>query len=466
MTDAAPRRITEHRIIPCKEYGPIGVTPREVLGPDGRLELLPRVLGKYVDADFSGDGLRLSAKGTSGLIPLTNRITLQVRPRFPLRNLTHMVAACGYVPTMLPALRDYELTDTWSDWLLDVMADGLLTALDAVSLNGLYRTYHRRTEAGSYPHGRIDTTASMLKFSSRGINHKANFSWYERTADNPPNRCLKSAVSYLHRRYSQIPRKKGVRKRIARLAESMRVLQDVEMESYPASLDDPQVRGDVPLPATRAYYQPALQLAVAILTQRGISLDAHEGEVSMPTLLVKTEDLFEEFIRVSLKKALSGHTLLSVLDGNQKPGKVSLYEPLPEAERYALPAHETPLGHGRKPEASPDIVFRLDDGAYPLVADVKYSNAIGFTARSEVEQIVLYGHRYRSPVAMTIHPRRADVKKGLYIAGRIGSTIIAQYRVDLGADDLEAEMQEMAERVSDLIASQKPLASPERLPPA
>ncbi|MEW2346900.1 hypothetical protein AB0904_04455 [Streptomyces sp. NPDC006684] len=458
MTVAPLNLLTEPNrvIIPCKEYGPIDVAPEDVLGPDGRLALLPRVLNKYVQADFVNEGLRLSAKGTSGLIPLTDRIALQVRPRFPLRNLTHMVTVCGYVPTMLPALRDYQLTDQASDWLLDVMADALLAALDMVSLNGLLRTYRHRTEAGSYPHGRINTTASMLRYASRGVNHKAEFSWFERTADNPPNRCLKSAVALLHARYSRMPRQKGVRQRIARLAESMRVLQDVRLESRPFSLHDPQVRGDVPLPETRAHYRPALELAVAILTGRGISLDADAGNVSMPTLLVKTEDLFEEFIRVSLQKALSHHTTLSVLDGNQKPGRLRLYEGLPDAESEALPAHEKPAASGKEPDANPDIVFRFGDGTHPLVADVKYSNVKGYAERSEVEQVVLYGHRYRSPVAMTIHPCRADSKKGLYVAGRIGSTIVAQYRVDLGADDLEAELEEMAKQLGDLITSQKP----------
>ncbi|WP_055497473.1 McrC family protein [Streptomyces albus] len=457
MTAVPLARLTESNrvVIPCKEYGPIDVAPGDVLGPDGRLTLLPQVLNKYVEADFVGEGLRLSAKGISGLIPLTDRITLQVRPRFPIRNLTRMVAVCGYVPTMLPALRDYQLTDRWSDWLLDVMADALLAALDTVSLNGLLRTYHRRSEAGSYPHGRINTTASTLRYASRGINHKAEFSWFERTADNAPNRCLKSAVALLHARYSRVPRQKGVRQRIARLSDSMRVLQDVRLETRPSSLDDPHVRGAAPLPETRSYYRPALELAVALLTGQGLNLDAHSGNVSMPTLLVKTEDLFEEFVRVSLREALSDHTMLSVLDGNQKPGKVRLYEGLSDSEEKALPAHEVPTAPGREPEANPDIVFRLNDGTHPLVADVKYSNVKGYAARSEVEQVILYGHRYRSPVAMTIHPRRADSKKGLFIAGRIGSTIVAQYRVDLGADDLEAEMEEMAKGISDLIASQE-----------
>ncbi|MGW5455819.1 McrC family protein [Nocardia sp. NPDC003979] len=442
------------KVITCKEYGPIDIGPEEILGPDGQLSLLPGVLNKYVDAAFVGDGLRLSAKGVSGLIPLADRIAIQVRPRFPVRNLTHMVAVCGYVPTALSALRDYQATDRWNDWLLDVMADGLLAAMDTINLNGLLRTYYQRTETGSYPHGRINATASMLRFAARGVNHRAEYSWFERTADNAPNRCLKSAVASLHGQYANAPQRTGVRERIARLSEQLRVLQDVTLEHRPLSLEDPSVRGTLPLPEARSYYRPALELAVAILTGRGISLDASKGDLSLPTLLVKTEDLFEKFVRVSLQEALSAHQGLNVLDGNKDPGKVPLYEVLQDDEKAALPQHEEPPKAGRAHTANPDIVFRLSDGTHPVVADVKYSNVTGYADRSEVEQIVLYGHRYRSPVAMTIHPCRAGSKKGLFVAGRIGSTIVAQYRVDLGADDIELEMKEMAERISDLIASQ------------
>lgn len=248
----------------------------------------------------------------------------------------------------------------------------------------------------------------------------------------------------------------------------MRVLQGVALEPRPFSLTDPVVRSSTPLPETRAYYKPALELAVAILTGRGVDLDAGRGgEVPIPSLLVKAEDLFEEFIRVSLQEALSDHPALSVLDGNIEPGRARLYEPLHTHAKAALPEHHEPV-MTVEPDANPDLVFRLDDGSHPLVADVKYSNVKGYADRSEVEQVVLYGHRYRSPVSMTIHPRRSDSEKGLFVSGRIGSTIVAQYRVDLGAEDLKAEMTEMAARISDLIASQTPSwtsVSPEPLLP-
>ncbi|MCZ1073310.1 5-methylcytosine restriction system specificity protein McrC [Rhodococcus sp. A5(2022)] len=466
LTSSTSFTAPNRKVIHAREYGLIDVEPADVLGPDGRLVLTPGVLNKYVRADFKNNELRLMAKGVTGLIPLTDRLTVQVRPRFPVRNLTHMVSVCGYVPTVVSALREYTSTDRFSDWMLDVMADALLAAFDVITLNGLLRTYHRRTEVSSYPHGRIDTTATVLRYSSRGVNHQAQYSWFERTTDNPPNRCLKSAMAQLHAHYLRLDRHSGVRERISRLGEAMRVLHSVTRESRLFSLEDPQVRGTVPLPETRSYYRPALELALAILTRRGISLDASTGTVQMQSLLVKTEDLFEEFVRLSLQDALADQTGLSVLDGNKDPGALSLYEQLTDTDRGVLPEHGVPAISGRARDANPDIVFRLDSGSHPLVADVKYTEVTDFADRSEVEQVVLYGLRYRAPVALTIHPRRGGATKGLHVAGRIGSVIVAQYRVDLGAEDLEIEMEHMAVQISELIASQTPASdSPALLEP-
>ncbi|MEV8238330.1 hypothetical protein AB0P23_24050 [Rhodococcus sp. NPDC077669] len=439
------------KVLTAQEYGPIDVDPGDVIGPDGRLALTPGVLGKYVRADFKNNELRLSAMGVTGLIPLTDRLTVQVRPRFPLRNLTYMVSVCGYTPTVLSALREYTSTDQFDDWMLDVMADALIAAFETITLNGLLRTYHRRTEVSSYPHGRIDTTATLLRLASRGINHLAQYSWFERTIDNPPNRCLKSAMTMLHRRYLRHDRHRGSRARIAKLGEALRVLHTVTLEPQPFSLDDQQVRGTLPLPETRNYYRPALELAIAILTGRGISLDASTGTISMQSLLVKTEDLFEEFVRLSLQRSLAERPGLFVLDGNNAPGKLPLYEDLSPAERALLPDHAMPQG-GKAPEANPDIVFRLEDGSHPVVFDVKYTEVHSYTPRSEMEQVLLYGLRYRSPVALTIHPLRSGTP-GLHIAGRIGTVIVAQYRVDLAAQELDAEMEKMALCIAEFISS-------------
>lgn len=461
-----PSPLSERRLVTCREYGQINdVAPHEVLGPEGRLSLAPGVLGHYVKADFKNNQMRLSALGVTGLVPLTDRIALQVTPRFPLRNLTQMVTACGYIPTALNALREYRQTDDWNHWLLDVMADGLLAGLDTIRANGLLRTYVRRTEVSSYPHGRIDMTATMLRLAARGIRHQAQYSWFERTVDNAPNRCLKSAVLTLHTTYVDGERRHGTQTRISRLGDAMRVLADVTTETRPHSLDDAEVRGSRPLPATRAYYRPVLDLAVAILSGRGISLDPSKVGVSLPSLLVKTEDLFEEYVRLSLQRILSSDTRITVLDGNKDPGRLPLYEEVPEIRRDSLPAYISTFGMGPLAHAQPDLVFRATDGSHPLVAEVKYTAVSGDAERSEMEQAMVYAVRYGSPIAMTVHPKRANTTKGLHLSGRIGSLLVMHYRVDLGATDLQAEMLEMAQVITALcVAPAADSQQPNRLP--
>jgi len=440
------------RVVPCREYGVIGVAPEDALGPDGHLLINDGVLNRYVRADFKDNTLRLSAMGISGLIPLTKHILLQVKPRFPLRNLTHMVSVCGYSPTILESFRTYSTSATWSDWSLNVLTDALLQAFRVITQNGLLRTYHRRSEVSSYPHGRIDVTATVLHLAARGVSHQAEYSWFERSSDNPANQCLKLAAMILHDRHlNSRSRLQGeTRAKIGRLGEMLRVLSEVKLEERYVILQDPQVRGAIPLPQARTYYRPALDVAVAIVSEKGIDLDIEDGSLSLPSMLVKTEDLFEEFVRISLRDVLRTTTDIVVLDGNKPEGSLCLYEALQNKLTLSLPSHTVITGNGK---TEPDIVMQQPDGRYPLVIDIKYTEVQSHAARSEVEQVILYGVRYSSPAVMTVHPLRAGTTKGLHISGQIGDLLVCQYRIDLSADDLEAEMTTMGHVIGELISS-------------
>ncbi|AJQ91710.1 McrC family protein [Propionibacterium freudenreichii] len=451
-------------IIPCYEYDEINIDPDEVLGPDGRLNIIDGIQEKYVVIDFKHGHLRLRARGCSGLIPLTERITLQVRPRFPIRNLTHIVNMCGRTPIAIPALRRYEPSDDTGEWLVDVMADALLDAFDIITSNGLLRRYHRTVESGSYLHGHLDATDTMLRFASRGITHHAQFSWFERSIDNPPNRCLKATLLALHQRYAaqaqysaQFEEQRGTR--IRRTGAALQILKEVPITDRRSFLEDPQVRGLTPLPEPRAYYRPALDLAFAILTDRGITLNSRDARVEdrpgnpiMSTLLVNTEALFEEFVRLSLQEAFANVPGLAVLDGNKDPGRKMIYQELTDKQHECLPDSAIPITK-RSENMTPDIVFQHEDGTYPLIADVKCTKVHDYMERSELEQVMTYGHRYRSPMVMTIHPRTQESQPGLFVEGRVGTTLALQYRVDLDAEDLDEEMQTMASQIRELISA-------------
>lgn len=442
----------DRQLILCKEYGPVEVSPGQVMRSDGTLRIPVEVLNRFVTTDFKDGRLRVRALGVCGVFALTDEISVQVRPRFPLTNLTHMVSVCGYVPTALSALRTYRTTDRWEDWMLDVVTDAFLVALETIEERGLLRIYRRRVDGSSYPHGRIEIAATVTRYASRGANHKAAYSWFEKTSDNEANRCLKAAALRLHRKYMSQPLASGTRDRISRLGNALRLLDEVTDDRRQVFMGDALVRGSAALPEARAYYRPALDLAVAALSDHGFDLDAESGSMTVGSLLIRTEDLFEDFVRLSLLRALAGHPHLSVLDGNVQPGKRPLFEKIAEENSVPLPAHSG-VGKGNVPDATPDVLFMNQDGSFPLVADVKYTNVVRYADRAELEQVMTYGVRYHSPVVLTIHPRRENAAGGLVVSGRIGDILVAQYRVDLAADDLDAEMVTMAETLAALIAS-------------
>lgn len=444
-------------LIRAREYGLIPVAPSDVLGDDGRLLISNETLKHYIRVDFKDGVLSVNARGVSGLIPLTDRITVQVTPRFPLANLTHMVAVCGYAPTRLAALRRYDEHSTMADWLWEVYAEGLLAVVDVIEQQGLLRSYVRRYGASSSPHGRTETTTTMLRRASRGIRHIADFSWFERTVDTPENRCIKEAATRLHRHFDSAPRVRGSRERIARLGNALRLLADVAPDPYGASLRDPAVAGLRPLPESRAYYREALDLAAAVVMGRGIDLDSAGvgGSLALPSLLVKTEDLFEDFVRIGLQRAFTTHPEILVVDGNTAAGQLPLYEGLNEHDVRSLPPHAQSLPASAA-ATQPDLVFRHRDGSTPIVGDVKYTNVTEHAGRSEVEQVVLYGARYSSRVVLTVHPLQRGTQAGLFVSGKIGGCLVAHYRLDLAAPDLEAEVDRMAEALRPWLAVSPP----------
>lgn len=436
----------------AKEYGVIEVFPEEVMTPEGKLLIYEKLIDKYVKVDFKWGKIRVSAKGVSGVFPLTERITVQVRPRFPVRNLSHMVSACGYEPAVLESLRQYSSAERYEDWMLNVLTDAYLVAMERIAEQGFLRTYDQRSIGGSYPHGRIKMSETVNKFASRGVFHRAEYSWFEKSMDNVVNQCLRAACVHLYLRHRNSALNSDSRVRSSRLNNILSLLEEVTDVPEGEFIYDPVVRGVLMLPDARSYYRQALDLSLAILESSGFDIDAWQGNLQAGSLLIKTEDLFEDFVRLSLQQEFARHERIDVLDGNAE-GQLPLFEPIEHAPTGSnWPKYLTVKGPSRA--ATPDIVFRnIVDHDVPLVADAKFTSVVDHAGRSELEQVVTYGARYQSPIAMTIHPRKSNTTGGLVFSGRIGNVLVAQYRVDLGAENLDSEMADMANAIAELIES-------------
>jgi 5-methylcytosine-specific restriction enzyme subunit McrC len=446
-------------VVDCVEYDHIDIDSSLWLGEAHETRFNSEIDGRDIlRAGFRKGVLHLQATSYVGVIPLNEHVVIRVRPRVPIANLTRMVVETGHSVLPLSAFRKYSGRGTADDWAMDIYTDALLDYVDELLDAGLLRTYDRREGEGHFPHGHIDFTPTVQRFMARGVNNKVAYSWFERTVDTPANRCVKAAMNaiYGHLAKTMSRPRKGDRAKLSRLAGQFHAFEEVREDTDYDFLDDPAVLGLVPLSESRSYYRPILDLSVLILQDVGIALELGGNDVQLRSLLIDTNKLFENFVRVSLAKhAAKNRWSVEVVDGNTEDGRVDLYD-IPDNLPAPFGTPMAALASRDRGKAQPDVVLKALDGSFPLIAEVKNTthgmNASTDTLpdRGEVEQAVTYALRYGLSFALLIHPWIRNTK-GLVYVGRLRLVDVYDYRLDLSSEEgVDAALVDMAETVARL----------------
>jgi 5-methylcytosine-specific restriction enzyme subunit McrC len=432
---AAP---TVHRV---KEQGTTDVPVRDLLDRNGELLVNPEVESKDYFAIHASKGrLRLQARKHVGLIPLNERVSIDVEPRTPVGNLLHLLSVARHPLEPLPSERSYATDSQWSGSLLDIYAHGLIGRMEAIAAKGLLREYERRTEVTQFPRGRILATATARQLHSRGVKHRAVTARFERSSDNAANRCLKYALWFLSGLLrEELPLRRERRRLLDRAAPLYEALGAVRLDHSLAFLQDGLVEGTTRLPALRSYYRPALELATAIAQLHGVQLESRKGAVELPSMILDMSDLFECYLRnILAAKARERGWEQRVLDGNTD-GATDLFDAKPS------------------PEATPDIVIRdPESGDTPAVIEIKNVPVKKYhSERSAIEQALTYSLTYRCNRVVLAHPRGyADDFTGLRPQGQIGDLTLHQYVFDLAADPIEDEEDRFATAMEQVLVEQ------------
>lgn len=428
------------KVYPVAEYAPAEVPLSDLLDAKGQLRLNPDVEAKgYFTVQLYKGRVRLQARGYVGLIPLNERVVIDVVPRVPVANLGRLLRVSRHVPDFLITERGYAADPAWNDSLLDLYARGLVERLDAIGSSGVLREYERREQATSFPRGRIRIGPTLTQLRPRGIRHRAVSSWFERTADNPANRCLKCAIWFIAGRLSKIGGRDTARRDLLQhLGAFYELFRGVPLDHSLVFLDDPLVRGSRSLPSLRSYYRPALDLAVAIIRQHAVDLEAAHHVLDLPSLVLNMNKVFESYLRNALRAtATSEEWDTEVLDGNTE-GKKPLFDAPPSED------------------ATPDIVCRdRATGAYPVIIEVKNIPVYDNSSRSAIEQVTTYAATYRCNQVVVAHPRAHDQNfSGLRLQGKIGELSVYQYVFDLDAEELSGEEAAFGAAVHSILAEQ------------
>lgn len=185
-------------VIPCQEHDEVAISIKDLLHPDGSLDIYGDVATRgYFDIDFKQGSLVVKATRFVGFIPLSDRVAIHVTPRAPIANLLRMVARCGAkVQGLHDFIRRYELSSADSTDVEDVYAESFLSALKILRSVGPMRRY-RSYQSDRTLRGRILISPSLARGYGQGLNVRPLFEVNEYTADIEENQLLKATVKRL-----------------------------------------------------------------------------------------------------------------------------------------------------------------------------------------------------------------------------------------------------------------------------
>jgi len=426
-------------VFSTQEYGAVDI-PLSTLVVGGRVHLYKEVAGKnYFSMYLKGDRLVFQAGGFVGLIPVNERIAIDVRPRAPISNLDRLMQLAGYGPlTLERSDAYYEAREKLQPSMLDVFARALVRAIERLDSQGLYRRYLEIEQDTSFPKGRIAVSRTIQRHAARAVKHRVVARWFQQSVDNAPNRCLRYACWYLAQRYRSIARRAGWRRIVADLNRIDHLLSPVKLDRQREFLNDYLVRNPSHFPPNHTGYRDAIRLACAVIRNEGITFDGRRDEILMSSLLVNMDDVFERYIRVILQRHARHHNLrFDALDGNISG---------PSGARKTLLDWQPA---GSPIQATPDVIISEGtiERSHPVTVEVKYKPIRGLPDRSDIDQVISYAVSYRSEAAVLVFPKADEGMPTWSVLGRVGSITLFVYAFDLRATNLIHEEDVFARSV-------------------
>jgi 5-methylcytosine-specific restriction endonuclease McrBC regulatory subunit McrC len=368
------------------------------------------------------DGIQLRALGLIGYLPVTNKIALNLKPKFPMANLWHMLnIADETYERILPVLRSYEATEESAPHLL--LARGFCHYLGKILTAGVARGYYQEAYEGHF-RPKVEFGKTMARYVSRANEVYTASNVFTFSANSRPNGILKSACIKV---LQIIPRNKFWENERKLLGEALYALESVDPKQMTfADLD----LADRISMRVREHYRGALNVYSVMMgfTNIGFSYSATGKE--MPSFLFNLDSIFESFVRNTLRQGLREDGI-SIVDGNIHRHQGSLFR---DTKKFPI---------------KPDIIFRRDK-AVRAIGEVKYKPKIDDSDRY---QVISHAVALGSPIGIWISPALSNEEAGLEYVGLIsGGTKFYHYRLNISSGLKEA-CGSMVKKLFDLIGT-------------
>lgn len=413
----------ELRIIDIKERDRRIFDREDLFDLRGRSLVLPETRDlSAVELKDVEDGVQLRALGYIGYLPLTADIVLNLRPKFPVANLWRMLSLADETyDTVLPILRSYERTTAAGSPPHQLLVRGFCHYLRQIMDLGVAKGYYREPYTGFFK-PKVDFGRSISRHISRGDDLNVSGHLFVFSANLPVNAVLKSACLDFLR---VVPRAVGWDADRRLLLEALNALHRVPRSKM--RFGDEHMAATVPQ-WTRNYYRGALSVYSVLLgyTNVGFAYDAQGSE--MPSFLFCLDDIFESFIRNSLRAGYRERKI-SVVDGNLTKNQRPLFR---DNSVYPI---------------KPDAIIRRKKQVV-AIAEVKYKPDI---EEKDRYQVISHAIALGTPIAFWISPALTEAEAGLNYVGSISTgTKFYHYRLNLDGD-LDQAIERMIAKVSETV---------------
>lgn len=447
-------RKRKREVIPAVEQKEISL-PGEVFLSDGKLNLYPEILVKdIVRVYLKKKKLKLQAGNYIGVIPLNDDVAVKIQPKVPIANVDRMIRLANGVPHSIPGwVSDYAPGDPLSFDLIKYLIDFMVSAVDAIKAEGLYKKDCLFHKSSPYPKGRLNISDTIKTLWVRGEREKVCSSWVDRSVDNPVNRCMKYALWLVAKKIEGLD-EVGARRDALRINNAYNAFSGVSFDKNLQFLGDAEVRNPEQLGLGKEAYVTALKVSKLLICESGVSFGRSGSEFSAQSLLFSLSEIFEHyFYRVLSGSEVLKRSGLSVLDGGKfgsGGAKISLFD---MEKRYD--GNVKLFKSLEKSVATPDVVVQKGEGdkAERLILEVKYKNALPMVDRPGINQAVTYGVRYNAKKVVLVHPVSDDIKSltgGLHRLGVVNDIELFQLAVDLSCEDLPRVEEELCRHVCSL----------------
>ena len=402
------------------ERRPTSIPIQYILSDNGSPNIFPEVMSKgYFDIDFRRDELVLVAGKYIGLIPINDKVAINVQPKVGITSLVNIISKSReYIDSLHFFERYYQETSASSPTIFEFFANCLNIELRKLEREGVYKQYLSREENFSSPKGRIDIGKTITRNWSKGLFNKAHCIYHEFTSDNHFNRMIKYTIWYCLNHLSRIG------------SVNIHLIKDLSyyynyFDSIPIDKNRsflPAVISDIhlnKLPVLRFYYENICKICRCIIEDIGIMLKSTGEDIKMLSFIVNMENIFEKYLLNLLRDSvteLGPNTY--VLDGN-KEGKSYLFN---DSKKY---------------EAKPDILLKREHDI-KLIVDAKYKVK---SSEADRYQVISHALSFGAPIAVLIMPLSNKSTPGLSKIGTIGKSYsieLYEYYIDLENVDLSS----------------------------